>query len=78
MNRVKKIEQTNNNYNNEIYIYIYRYIYIKKTIIRKIRIRYREEERSVFILICVLFALREKCPNTELFLDRIQENTDQK
>ena len=33
MNRVKKIEQTNNNYNNEImkyitYIYIYIYIYI--------------------------------------------------
>ena len=28
MNRVKKIEQINNNYNNEIYIYIYTYIYI--------------------------------------------------
>ena len=25
-----------------------------------------------------LYALREKCPNTELFLVRIQENTDQK
>ena len=25
MNRVKKIEQTNNNYNNKIYIYIYIY-----------------------------------------------------
>ena len=28
-------------------------------------------------LFSVCFALREKCPNTEFFLVRIQENTDQ-
>ena len=36
------------------------------------------DKRKIYLKAFITSPLREKCPNTELFLVRIQENTDQK
>ena len=36
------------------------------------------DKRKIYLKTFIASPLREKCPNTELFLVRIKENTDQK